>query len=146
MIPGFWYRWLFVVILIVMLFGASMVATPDVIRQFFGLLIYSAPGAIEAGFGVEANAYITLVHGVLGTVMLAWGVAMMIALTGPFARGQREGWVLIAVPLMVWYLVDTGFSLYIGFWRNAVLNTVLAILFGVPLVATRRYFRLDTSD
>lgn len=143
MIPPFWYRWLHAVIVGVMLFGISMVLLPDVIRQFFSVLIYSTPDAIETRFPADANAYVVLLHGVLGAVMAGWAVAMLMALRGPFLRGQREGWLLIALPFTAWYLADTAFSLRTGFWRNAVLNTVLAVLFAIPLAATREHFRRE---
>jgi hypothetical protein len=38
-VPLFWYRWLFTVILGVMAFGIAMVLIPDTIRAFFSLLI-----------------------------------------------------------------------------------------------------------
>ena len=140
MIPVLWYRWLYASTLGVMLFGISMVLAPDFIRQFFSLLVYASPSAIERGFGSAANAYILLVHGVLGAVMFGWGVAMLMALRGPFRRGEREGWRLIAVPVAAWFVPDTVFSLYSGFWQNAVLNTVFAALFAIPLAATHRHF------
>jgi hypothetical protein len=141
MIPRIWVRWLHVAAFVVILFGLAMVTVPAVIREFFSLLFYSAPDAIGTAFGADANAYIIFAHGVLGAVMAGWGVAMLIALRGPFARGQKEGWLLIAIPLMVWYLIDTAFSILAGFWQNAVLNTALAVLFAIPLLATRRHFR-----
>ncbi|MCX5882965.1 MAG: hypothetical protein NTU74_14525 [Deltaproteobacteria bacterium] len=42
-IPKIWFRWLFVVVIGVMLFGISMVLTPGLIRAFFSLLVYSSP-------------------------------------------------------------------------------------------------------
>jgi hypothetical protein len=38
----------------------------------------------------------------------------------------------------VWFVTDTVLSLATGFWQNAVLNVVLAVLFAVPLAATWR--------
>lgn len=143
-IPRFWVRWLHVAALVVILFGLAMVTVPEVIRKFFSLLFYSAPGAIETRFTVGANAYIMFAHGVLGGVMVGWGLAMLIALRGPFVRGQKDGWLLIALPVTVWYLIDTAFSLLVGFWQNAILNTALAVLFAIPLVATRRRFPRQT--
>lgn len=140
MIPTIWYRWLYAAILGVMLSGILMVLVPGLIKQGFSALVYSAPSAIESKLGTEANAYITLVHGVLGSVMLGWGVAMLLALRGPYRRREREGWLLLAVSLAAWYVPDTLFSLYTGFWQNAILNTVFAVLFAIPLAATHKYF------
>jgi hypothetical protein len=144
-IPMIWYRWLHAAVLGLMLFGIAMIAAPGLIRQFFSALIYATPSAIESNFGAAANAYIVLVHGVLGAVMFGWSVAMLLALRGPFRRGEREGWLLMALPLVAWYVPDTLFSLHTGFWQNAVLNTALALLFAIPLAASRKHFRAGAS-
>ena len=140
MIPSLWMRWLTIAAAVVMLFGLSMLLAPGLIRQAFSLLIYADPAAIETRFGVDANRYIVLTHGVLGAVMFGWGTMMLMALRGPFARREAGGWTLLAAPLAMWFVTDTIFSLYTGFWQNAVLNSALLALFSVPLAATRRYF------
>jgi len=145
MIPKIWYRWLHMAVFGLMLFGLSMLLLPDLFRQLFSLVIYSEPGAIEAMFGTGANAYIALAHGVLGAVMLGWSTVMLLVLRGPFKRAQQEGWMLMAIPVAVWFVADTAFSLWTGFWQNAVLNMVIAVLFAAPLAATRRHFRADRS-
>lgn len=132
-----WWLWLIVVSAGVAFFGLVMVVAPEFTRTFFGLLIFASSDAID-NFGGPAVAYISLTHGVLGTVMLGWGVVFLFVLLGPFRRGSREAWFTIAVSLTAWYVTDTIFSLWSGFWPNAVLNTVFAVLFAVPLAATYR--------
>jgi hypothetical protein len=144
-VPMFWFRWLRVVIVGVMLFGISMILSPDLIRQFFSLLFYASANGIESQFGTGAVAYITLVHGVLGAVMFGWGVALLLVLLGPFQRGSREGWLILSVSVAVWFVPDTLFSLWTGFWQNAVLNLVFAFLFAIPLVATHGLFKNDSA-
>lgn len=140
MIPTIWYRWLLVAVWILMIFGLSMVLVPDWIRRFFSLMVYGSSTAIESRFSTAANSYVTLVHGVIGAVMFGWGLTMLLALRGLFRRGEALGWQLIAWPLVAWFVPDTAFSLYTGFWQNAVLNTGFALLFAIPLIATRRVF------
>lgn len=140
-IPAVWLRWLTLVVIGVMLFGISMVLSPGLIRQGFSLLIYATPTAIDTGFGADAVAYVTLLHGVLGAVMFGWGALLLLVLRGPFRRGQQEGWNMIAISAGAWFLPDTAFSLWTGFWQNAVFNTVFAVLFMIPLAATYRAFR-----
>ena len=140
MIPTVWYRWLLIAVWMLMIFGLSMVLWPEGIRSGFSLMVYGSPTAIELQFSAAANAYVIFVHGVLGAVMFGWGLAMLITLAGPFRRGETVGWKLLALPLVAWFVPDTVFSLYTGFWQNAVLNTGFALLFAIPLVATRRVF------
>lgn len=134
-----WWRWLWAANASVLLFGAAMVVAPGPTRQFFGLLLYARPDAIDT-FGHDAVAYITLLHAVLGAVMVGWSVALMFVLHGPFRRGERAGWTTLAVSLVAWFVPDTLVSLASGFWPNAVLNLIFATLFALPLAATWRAF------
>jgi hypothetical protein len=59
---------------------------------------------------------------------------------GPFARGAREAWTTIAVSVGAWFVPDTAFSLWSGFWQNALLNLAVASSFAAPLLATWRQF------
>jgi hypothetical protein len=42
----------------------------------------------------------------------------------------------VAVSIAAWFVPDTAFSLWTGYWQNAVLNGVLALAFAIPLAAT----------
>ncbi len=44
-----------------------------------------------------------------------------------------------------WFTPDTAFSLWSGFWQNAVLNVAVATLFAVPLAATYRTFHASSD-
>lgn len=140
MIPEFWFRWLYIVILGVMLFGASMILIPEVARDLFSLLFFSSPGEFQARYPAEANEYILFAHGVLGATMFGWGATMLLILKGPFQRCEPGGWMMLAMPLILWFVADSAFSLYTGYWQNVLLNAVLLLLFGIPLGVTRRYF------
>lgn len=124
----------------ILLLGISMVLAPGSNHQLLGLLLFASPDAITA-FEAPAVSYITLVHGVLGAVLFGWGVALLFVLLGPFRRGAREGWLTFAVSIVAWFVPDTAFSLWTGFWQNAVLNGVLALAFAIPLAATYRVTR-----
>ena len=140
----FWRYWLIVAALGVAAFGAVLVVAPALGRRIFGLLVFSSPSGIEA-LGASATPYITLVHGVLGAVMVGWAITLLFIAIGPFGRGSWDGWLAIAVSLSAWFVADTAFSLWTGFWPNAVLNLVVATLFAIPLAATYRSFR-DRRD
>lgn len=137
---AFWLRWLVVVTLGLMAFSLSMVLAPGLTRQIFGLLIYASPEGINA-FGGAAVAYISLTHAVLGAVMLGWGAAMLCLVLGPLARRSFEAWLTLAVSLTAWFVPDTSYSLWSGFWQNAVFNCVFVLLFAIPLAATYRTCR-----
>jgi hypothetical protein len=133
----FWWLWLVVVSGGVVATGLVMVLAPGLTRRLFSLLVFASLDTID-GFGAPAPAYVALTHGVLGAVMVGWGAALVLILLGPFRRGSREAWFTCTVSLAAWFVSDTMVSLASGFWQNAVLNAVLAILFAVPLAATWR--------
>ena len=135
----FWWRWLIVTTVVVLIFSIAMVVIPEPVQRMFSLLYYSSPERIDA-FEAPAVAFIMLLQGVLGAVMFGWGVALLLVLLGSFRHGSREGWTIIAVSLVAWFIPDTTISLLSGFWQNAVFNLVFLVVFAIPLVATRRTF------
>jgi len=136
---AFWVRWLVTVTLGVMVFGLALVVAPGFAREGFSLLVYGDRHQI-ATFGTRAAQYIGLVHAVLGAVMFGWGIALLLVVRGLFARGAREGWQIVAVSVAAWFVPDTSFSLWSGFWQNAVLNLVFIVLFAIPLAGTYQGF------
>jgi len=130
-----WVGWLNVISAGVSLFGLALVVAPEIARQGFSLLVYADTQRI-ASFGSEATRYIGLAHAVLGGIMFGWGIALILVVRGLFARGSRLGWNIIAASVVAWFVPDTAFSLWSGFWQNAALNLVFLVLFLVPLVAT----------
>jgi hypothetical protein len=74
----------------------------------------------------------------MGSVMIGWGTALLLVLRGPMQRNLPEGLKIFGVSLLVWFIPDTTFSIASGFWQNAILNLVFAILFLIPLTALYR--------
>lgn len=131
----FWQRWLMVVTLSWMVFSLALVVAPRLTRQFFGLLIYASPDKIDT-FGSAAVAYISLVHAVLGAVMFGWATALLCVVMGPFKQRSFQAWLTLVVSLTAWFIPDTAYSLWSGFWQNAAFNMVFVVLFAIPLMAT----------
>jgi hypothetical protein len=78
---------------------------------------------------------------VVGSVMVGWGVVLALVVRGPLASGSRLAWWMIALPVGVWLVPDTAYSLWSGFWQNGALNLVFLILFAVPLTGMYRIRR-----
>ena len=135
-----WWWSLVVLTAATLLFSLAMVALPAPTQRLFGGLYLSAPGGISA-FGAGAAHYIGFVTAVLGAVMAGWAAAMLVVLLGPFRAGRPDAWWLIAIPLVVWFIPDTAYSLWSGFWQNVALNIVVLVLFAIPLVASYSGFR-----
>jgi hypothetical protein len=137
---SFWWSWLVCVNAVVMLFGLSMLLLPDFIQKFFSLALYATPLKLAA-FDGQAIVYVTLLHGVLGATMFGWGAALMSILFDSFRQGKMAGWWGIALSITAWFIPDTLFSLWTGFWQNAILNLGFVVLFALPLAVTYRSFR-----
>lgn len=134
---SFWVGWLLVVSVGISLFGLALVAVPALARRGFSLLVYGDAAHIDS-FGGAAAAYISLSHAVLGGVMVGWGVGLALLTRGLLASGSRRGWRIMAFSVGAWFVPDTAYSLWSGFWQNAVLNFVFLVLLAVPLAATYR--------
>lgn len=139
----FWWRWLVLVSLGVSMFGLTLVIFPILTLEGFSLMIYSSASRIGE-FGEPAVSYIRLVHAVLGAIMLAWGSALLFVLFGTFQENLSIGWKTVIGSVVAWFIPDTTFSLWSGFWQNAILNMFFMILFAIPLIAIKR--SLDSED
>lgn len=112
---------------------------PAFARYGFSLLLFFDPNHVES-FGTQINRYISLAHAVLGAVMFGWGAVLLLIVRSWFVRGVREAWLAITISVVAWFVPDTAYSLWVGFWQNAVLNFVFFLLFCIPLLATRKAF------
>ena len=137
--PTFWINWLTYTAEFTVLFGLFMVLAPGLTQQAFGLLIFQNAAQVSA-FESQASAYIALAHAVMGSVMVGWGALMFLLVRKLNIKDAKETCNMIAISVLLWYVPDTAFSLYSGFWQNAVMNTGFAILYAVPLVALRKHF------
>jgi hypothetical protein len=117
---------------------------PGLIRQLFGLLLYGSKSKLET-FHTEPLTYITLTHGVLGAVMFGWGATLLLVLFGPFRRGSVEAWRTLIIALLAWFIPDTPYSLSTGFWQNAALNMVFALMVAPALAATKGFMNEERA-
>ena len=47
--------------------------------------------------------------------------------------------------MIAWFIPDTAFSMYSGFWQNAALNPVFVVMFAIPLAATYKVFHPERA-
>jgi hypothetical protein len=118
------------------LFGALLVFSPPLARAVFGLVLYGDAQRLGT-FGEEALSYITLLHGVLGAVMIGWAAALFVLLRGRWRVAPRIAWSVVALSVGSWFVIDTLFSLAVGAWPNALLNAGFAGLFAAGLWRAR---------
>jgi len=121
----------------VAVFGLVLLLAPALTIRAFSLMLYGDAGRLQA-MGNEAARYMSLAHAVLGAVMFGWGCMLVALVRSLVAQGTRLGWQLVTGSLLAWFVPDTAYSVLSGYWPNAVLNVGFALLFAVPLAATRR--------
>ncbi len=138
--PTLWINWLTYTAEFTVLFGLFMVLAPGLTQQAFGLLIFQNTEQFAA-FDPQATAYIELAHAVMGSVLVGWGALIFMLVRKLNIEDAKQTCNMIAISVLLWYVPDTAFSLYSGFWQNAVLNSGFAVLYAVPLLALRKYYR-----
>ena len=74
---------------------------------------------------------------VLGAVMAGWSLLMMQIVHGPLREGSRWAWLMLVQSLALWFLLDTGMSLVLGYPSHALFNVPFAVALGIPLVSLR---------
>ncbi|MCF8034057.1 MAG: hypothetical protein K9K66_10510 [Desulfarculaceae bacterium] len=85
-----------------------------------------------AGPPAAALEFQSWIYGASGATAAGWG--LMMAFLAWTAWGRREPWAryAMAVPLGLWFAVDTFYSLYHGVWINVGLNCLLLVVLGLP--------------
>lgn len=135
----FWSRLIQIAAGVVLALSAVLMLAPPLGESFFYLVYFLQP-ASPVAVPVEVQGYVRFAHGIIGAVMAGWMMVIMALARGPFRAGERFAWNSIAWPLLGWYVIDTTFSIAHGAWGNVLLNTGTALMFGVPLLASRRHF------
>jgi predicted membrane-bound dolichyl-phosphate-mannose-protein mannosyltransferase len=110
-----------------------LVVWPAAGTTAFALLVYQDTTYPEGFAG--AVEYVRLTHAVLGGVMIGWFVTLF--RLAPLVARIPTIWVAMTTGLVVWFVSDTTYSVTSGFWENAVLNIVVAVLLAPPLLALR---------
>lgn len=134
--PDSAWRSLALVVAALAAFGVALVLLPGPITTLFAWIAYGSTGAVHA-FGPDALAYVQLVHAILGAVTVGWALTL-VGIVARLARREPElAWWLVAAPALAWFVLDTGYSLVSGFWRNAVFNSLFAVALALPLARLR---------
>jgi hypothetical protein len=134
----FWSRLIQGAAAVVLALSAVLMLTPPLGETFFHLVYFQRP-ASPVPVPAEIQGYLRFANGIIGAVMAGWMMAVIVLARGPFRAGERFAWNAIAWPLLGWYVIDTTFSIAHGVWGNVLLNTGTALMFGVPLLASRRH-------
>jgi hypothetical protein len=131
---NYWQNWLSawsaaVVIFGVVLAGGAFEATDGLLRALLTLFGNPLPEDMDAhhrfGFGL------------MGAVSLGWGLTFYGAFKALHALDAKTAapiWRFMNIGIFAWYLIDSYISVATGFWMNAVSNTLLVILYYIPVL------------
>ena len=137
---SFWQKWLFVVGIVVSIFGTLMAllsGTPlfDFLNQQINPTFWGA-NIIEN----STREFQQWIYGVWGATIAGWGIFLTFITHYPFNKQEKWAWNCLLVGLLVWFILDTSISINYKVYFNAVFNTVLLILAILPIMFTRKYF------
>lgn len=136
----FWQRWLFVVSIIICIAGVVIVLLSgtlifDVFNQLINPVFWGSTSV-----GDNAKGFQQFVYAILGAIMASWGLFMVFIAHYPFRNKEKWAWRCIVAGIVLWFVLDTFFSIYYQVYVNAIANTGLLILVMLPVFFTRKDF------
>ena len=134
-------KWLEVVLFLVFIYSLLLVFAGTTAGSLFTWF----------GFGPEESIntaavwdYLRLPFMVLGAVMAGWVFLMIQIVRGPLKEGSAWAWTFLTQSLSLWFTLDTGMSLVLGYPMHALFNIPFAVALGIPLVRLKAHARLGT--
>jgi hypothetical protein len=129
-----WIRWLEVVLSALLLYSLLLVVAGTVAGSLFSVLGFGPPDAIDTD---PVHDYLRLPYLVLGAVLAGWALTMLQLVRGPLRDGATWVVPVLLRSLALWFILDTGMSLALGFPTHAAFNIPFAIALAVPLLRLR---------
>jgi zinc transporter ZupT len=136
----FWQKWLFVVGVVVSVFGVLMALLSG--TPLFDLFNHQIDPAFWHANAVDtaAKQFQQWIYGVWGATLAGWGIILAYIARYPFIKKERWAWICLLVGFLVWFVLDTSLSLIHEVYFNAVFNIVLFVFGILPLIFTRKEF------
>lgn len=137
----FWQRWLLLAGLTLTAFGLALAFFSQtwlfdaLFNNQVNPVFWSAAAVSPATQRFQAWAY-----GVLGATIAGWGIVTAFLARYPFRNKEPWAWTAIALAISVWFITDTGLSVWFGVTFNAVFNILVLLLVLLPLNFTRSDF------
>lgn len=130
-----WLTWLQVVLVLLGIYSLVLVFAGSAAASLFDAFGFGPPEAIDND---EVRDYLKLPFMVLGAVMAGWAFMMFNLVRGPLRDGSPWALSIITRSLVVWFVLDTGMSLVLGYPAHALFNIPFAIALGIPLAKLHR--------
>jgi hypothetical protein len=129
-----WITWLQIVLAALLGYSLVLVFAGSVAGAWFSALGFGPP---ERASAPEVHDYLKLPFMVLGAVMAGWTVMMIQIVRGPLREGSAWARSVLISSLVVWFVLDTGMSLILGFPLHALFNVPFAVALAIPLIKLR---------
>ena len=126
--------WLQVVLTAVFVYSIVLVVAGSTAHSLFKWFGFGPDSSIDS---VEVRDYLRLPYMVLGAVMSGWTLLMIQLVRGPLRDGSRWAYRFLVQSLILWFALDTGMSLVLGYATHALFNIPFVIALGIPLVGLR---------
>jgi hypothetical protein len=123
-------RWLEIVLFIVFIYSLILVFAGSLASELFSLFGFGPSELISTQ---EFQEYLLLPYMVLGAVMAGWTLLLLQIVRGPLKDGVDWARTFIIRSLMIWFFLDTGMSLVLGYPNHALFNIPFAVALGIPL-------------
>jgi hypothetical protein len=136
----FWQTWLTVAAWGMAAFGVLLALFP--LSPLFSPLqarldpVFWPAGVTDPGI----QPFQRWIYGAWGATVAGFGLLAAAISRQAFARHERWARNGLAAAVSVWYALDTAISIGSEVWVNAAFNTVVLVLFLLPLAATWRQF------
>jgi len=127
-------RWLEVVLILVLCYSLLLVVAGATAGSLFSWFGFGPKTSIDTD---AVRDYLLLPYMVLGAVMAGWTFLMIQLVRGPLKEKSTWAWTFLVRSLSLWFVLDTGMSLVLGYPTHAVFNLLFAVALGIPLVQLR---------
>ena len=129
-----WINWLQIVLAMLLAYSLVLVFAGSLAGAWFSALGFGPPERVGTQ---EVRDYLKLPFMVLGAVMAGWTVMMIQIVRGPLREGSSWALSVLINSLAVWFVLDTGMSLALGFPMHALFNVPFALALAIPLIKLR---------
>ena len=127
-------KWLQVVLFLVLIYSLLLVFAGTTAGSLFSWIGFGPDESIDT---TAVRDYLRLPYMVLGAVMAGWVFLMIQIVRGPLTEGFAWAWTFLVRSLSLWFILDTGMSLVLGYPMHALFNIPFAIALGIPLAQLR---------
>ncbi len=127
-------KWLEVVLVLVLGYALLLVVAGATAGSLFSWFGFGPDKSIDTD---AVRDYLLLPYMVLGAVMAGWAFLMIQIVRGPLKEKSPWAWKFLVRSLSLWFVLDTGMSLVLGYPMHAVFNLPFALALGIPLAQLR---------